>query len=90
MVAMQDMFKKYSGRDFDPEKDIILNQVYQTQKQSQMFGGDMMNGIVDDETGEPEAGIPNPFEDVGKSMADNPIFASACEYIDKNLGNDGN
>lgn len=90
MVAMQDMFKKYSGRDFDPEKDIILNQVYQTQKQSQMFGGDMMNGMVDDETGEPEAGIPNPFEDVGKSMADNPIFASACEYIDKNLGNDGN
>lgn len=90
MVAMQDMFKKYSGRDFDPEKDIILNQVYQTQKQSQMFGGDTMNGIVDDETGEPEAGIPNPFEDVGKSMAGNPIFASACEYIDKNLGNDGN
>lgn len=90
MVAMQDMFKKYSGRDFDPEKDIILNQVYQTQKQSQMFGGDMMNGMVDDETGEPEAGMPNPFEDVGKSMADNPIFASACEYIDKNLGNDGN
>lgn len=90
MVAMQDMFKKYSGRDFDPEKDIILNQVYQTQKQSQMFGGDMMNGIVDDETGEPEAGIPNPFEDVGKSVAGNPIFASACEYIDKNLGNDGN
>ena len=53
MVSMQDMFRKYSGREFDENKDIFLNQVYQTQKQASMFGGEGMNQIVDDETGEP-------------------------------------
>lgn len=85
MVSMQDMFRKYSGREFDENKDIILNQVYQTQKQASMFGGEGMNQIVDDETGEPEAGVPNPFEEVEKSMKGNPIFERACEFIDKSF-----
>ncbi len=85
MVSMQDMFRKYSGREFDEKKDIILNQVYQTQKQASMFGGEGMNQIVDDETGEPEAGVPNPFEEVEKSMKGNPIFERACEFIDKSF-----
>lgn len=85
MVSMQDMFRKYSGREFDENKDIILNQVYQTQKQTSMFGGEGMNQIVDDETGEPEAGVPNPFEEVEKSMKGNPIFERACEFIDKSF-----
>lgn len=85
MVSMQDIFRKYSGREFDENKDIILNQVYQTQKQASMFGGEGMNQIVDDETGEPEAGVPNPFEEVEKSMKGNPIFERACEFIDKSF-----
>lgn len=85
MVSMQDMFRKYSGREFDENKDIILNQVYQTQKQASMFGGEGMNQIVDNETGEPEAGVPNPFEEVEKSMKGNPIFERACEFIDKSF-----
>lgn len=85
MVSMQDMFRKYSGREFDENKDIILNQVYQTQKQASMFGGEGMNQIVDDETGEPEAGVPNPFEEVEKGMKGNPIFERACEFIDKSF-----
>ena len=85
MVSMQDMFRKYSGREFDENKDIILNQVYQTQKHASMFGGEGMNQIVDDETGEPEAGVPNPFEEVEKSMKGNPIFERACEFIDKSF-----
>lgn len=85
MVSMQDMFRKYSGREFDENKDIILNQVYQTQKQASMFGSEGMNQIVDDETGEPEAGVPNPFEEVEKSMKGNPIFERACEFIDKSF-----
>lgn len=85
MVSMQDMFRKYSGREFDENKDIILNQVYQTQKQASMFGGEGMNQIVDDETGEPKAGVPNPFEEVEKSMKGNPIFERACEFIDKSF-----
>lgn len=88
MVSMEDMFRKYSGREFDPEKDTILNQVYQSAKQASMYGGSGMNDIVNEETGEPGAGIPNPFEDVGKSMQDNPIFASAMDYINKEFSDE--
>lgn len=89
MVSMQDMFRKYSGRDFNPDEDIILNQVYQSSQQMKMYGGEGMNSLVDQETGE-TGGIPNPFEDVEKGMKDNPIFKSACEYIDKCFSDDAN
>ena len=88
MVSMQDMFRKYSGREFDENKDIILNQVYQTQKQMSMYGGEGMNQMVDEQTGEPEAGVPNPFEEVERSMTSNPIFEKACEFIDKSFNDD--
>ena len=88
MVSMQDMFRKYSGREFDENKDIILNQVYQTQKQMSMYGGEGMNQMVDEQTGEPGAGVPNPFEEVERSMTSNPIFERACEFIDKSFNDD--
>nr|DAM34900.1 MAG TPA: Portal protein [Herelleviridae sp.] len=88
MVSMQDMFRKYSGREFDENKDIILNQVYQTQKQMSMYGGEEMNQMVDEQTGEPGAGVPNPFEEVERSMTSNPIFEKACEFIDKSFNDD--
>lgn len=88
MVSMQDMFRKYSGREFDENKDIILNQVYQTQKQMSMYGGEGMNQMVDEQTGEPGAGVPNPFEEVERSMTSNPIFEKACEFIDKSFNDD--
>lgn len=33
-VSLEDMFEKYSGRKFNPEKDTILNQVYQSAQQA--------------------------------------------------------
>lgn len=62
-MSMEDGFKKWSGRDFDPENDTILSSVYMQIKQAEQMGGDMMNGMVDgmDQMGgEPE--IENPFE----------------------------
>lgn len=84
MVAMQDIFKKYNGRDFDPEKDIILNQVYQGMKQAEeqnkMFGasqpGQQPEGVPEDEE--------NPFAQY-KSFSDNPIMKPAVDYYLKNL-----
>ena len=91
MVSLQDMFKKYSGRDFDEENDIILNPVYLQYKQMNQFGGDQMNGMVDEETGE-EGDIPNPFEDteqqIEQSFRDNPIAKSAFEYINRQFNRD--
>lgn len=84
MIAMQDIFKKYNGRDFDPEKDIILNQVYQGIKQSEeqnkMFGasqpGQQPEGVPEDEE--------DPFAQY-KSFNDNPIMKPAVDYYLKNL-----
>lgn len=84
MVSMQDIFKKYNGRDFDPEKDIILNQVYQGMKQSEeqnkMFGasqpGQHPEGVPEDEE--------DPFAQY-KSFSDNPIMKPAVDYYLKNL-----
>lgn len=80
-VSMEDMFKKYSGRDFDPETDTILNSVYQQAQQAKMYGGETMNNIVEEETG--GEGMPNPFnEDSMKSMvSENPIMRDALSYI---------
>lgn len=63
-MSLEDGFKKYSGREFDPEKDTILNSVYQQSKQASMMGGGMMNDMVDGMNGEqPIMGEEeNPFE----------------------------
>lgn len=84
MVAMQDIFKKYNGRDFDPEKDIILNQVYQGMKQAEeqnkMFGASQPRqqpeGVPEDEE--------DPFAQY-KSFNENPIMKPAVDYYLKNL-----
>jgi hypothetical protein len=84
MIAMQDIFKKYNGRDFDPEKDIILNQVYQgikqAEEQNKMFGasqpGQQPEGVPEDEE--------DPFAQY-KSFNDNPIMKPAVDYYLKNL-----
>lgn len=84
MVAMQDIFKKYNGRDFDPEKDIILNQVYQGMKQAEeqnkMFGAS--------QPGQQPEGVPKDEEDPFaqyKSFNENPIMKPAVDYYLKNL-----
>lgn len=91
MVSMEDMFRKYSGRDFDPEKDTILNPVYQNaaqmKQQQSMFGGDTVGG---EEGVEPEDDENISFDDeYEKSMSSNPIFAEAMRYIDRNWGDHG-
>lgn len=88
MVAMQDIFQKYSGRPFDPDKDIIINQVYQQAHQAELQQQMMGSSIPGEST---EEGVPveegdgeeNPF-DKYKSM-DNPIMKTAMDYYMKNL-----
>jgi len=87
-VSLEDMFKKYSGRKFDPNKDTILNTVYQSAQTNKMMGGEGMNEIVDGEEGN---GSPKTAEEaiqammVEKSM-ENPILGKALEFIDSQLG----
>lgn len=85
MVSMQDIFKKYNGRDFDPEKDIILNQVYQGMKQAEeqnkMFGASQPGQQPE---GVPEGEEEDPFAQY-KSFNENPIMKPAVDYYLKNL-----
>lgn len=86
MVSMQDIFKKYSGREFDPDKDIILNQVYQqaqsSKQQQEMFGSSVPGEMNEEGVSQDES--ENPF-DKYKSI-DNPIMTAAFDYIGKNFG----
>lgn len=87
-VSLEDMFEKYSGRKFDPNKDTILNTVYQSAQTNKMMGGEGMNEIVDGEEGNDS---PKTAEEaiqammVEKSM-ENPILGKALEFIDSQLG----
>ena len=85
-VAMQDIFKKYSVREFYPENDIILNQVYQTaqaaKQQQEMFGSSVPGEM--EEEGVPSEEEENPF-DKYKSFSSDPIMGPAIDYYRKNL-----
>ena len=87
-VSLEAMFEKYSGRKFNPEKDTILNTVYQSAQSNKMMGGEGMNQIVDDEEGKDSPKTAQEAIDqmlVEKSM-DNPILGKALEFIDSQLG----
>lgn len=87
-VSLEDMFEKYSGRKFNPEKDTILNTVYQSAQSNKMMGGEEMNQIVDDEEGKASPKTAQEAIDqmmVEKSL-DNPILGKALEFIDSQLG----
>lgn len=77
-MSLEDGFKKYSGREFDPEKDTILNNTYVQIQQQKMMGGDGMNQIVEDEMGGFDEG--NPFAE--PTMPDNPFEKSLTDYIE--------
>lgn len=82
-VSLEDMFEKYSGRKFNPEKDTILNQVYQSAQQAKMMGGDMMNNVAD-ENDETSTGDPEIDAMLNKSVG-NPILEKAFSFIDDQL-----
>lgn len=83
-VSLEDMFEKYSHRKFDDKKDTILNSVYQQSKQQSMYGGEEMNEMVDEETGEPDEGVQNPFDEFNKSQESNPIWDNAQNWLKEN------
>lgn len=88
MVAMQDIFEKYSGRKLDENNDIILNQTYQNIKQAEqqaaMYGSEMAG--MGGEAGVEEEVTEDPYVQYEKSLNSNPILGAALEYIDRNWG----
>jgi len=82
-VSFEDMFEKYSYRKPN-DKDTILNPVYLQNKQMSMYGGEGMNQMVDEDTGEPNEGVNNPFEEFDKSEESNPIWDEAKNWLKQN------
>lgn len=73
-LSLEDGFKKYSGREFDPQKDTILNSVYTQQMQMKQFGGDM--GVIGGETSETKQTEVTPEEK-------NPFEKSLLDYLNR-------
>lgn len=82
-MSIQDFFLKYSNKELNKEKDIILNQIYLQYKQMDMSGSPQSNEAVDQMTGEPEG---NPFK---QYEDENDPFAKALSnYIGEKLKKD--
>lgn len=79
-VSLEDMFRKYSKRELDPEKDTILNAIYQNalqMKQQQEMYAEPVPGE--------EGATEDPFAQY-KSMQSNPILDASLDYINKHWG----
>lgn len=85
VVSLEDMFRKYSGRELDPEKDTILNSIYQTAQSNKMMGGQDMNGAVDEMNGEGGNGDFDIADMLMQKSQGNPILGKALEFIDNQL-----
>ena len=82
-VSMEDMFEKHSNRKFDPDKDTILNSVYQQAQAAAQYGGEESNQFVDETEGGKEVGAQNPFEqfDTQKSLESDPIWGGTKSWL---------
>ena len=83
-MSVQDFFMKYSERDLDMNKDILLNQIMLQYRQLAQVGDPESNAAVDEEAGEgneePE-NIFNEFDD--KSENSDPFSKALNKYVDK-------
>lgn len=73
-MSMEEGFEKWSGRKFDPEKDTILNQVYQSIQQQKIMGGSMFGSPAGVEDEENDSTFQNPEED-------NPFSKALLKYV---------
>lgn len=70
-MSMQDFFKKYSDREFDPKNDMILNQIFLQYKQMEQYGSQDSNQAVDEQTDETQKANDNPMmDDLNKFIKD--------------------
>jgi len=82
-MSLQDFFLKYSDRELDEEKDLILNQIALQYKQMGMYGSEESNEAVDEMTGEEDDNPYKQFEDMEKS--DDPYLKVFDSYLKNSL-----
>lgn len=84
-MSVQDFFMKYSDRELDTSKDILLNQIMMQYKQMEQMGSPESNEAVDEMAGE-DADTTNPFEQFeDKSEKSDPFNKALNGYLDNFL-----
>lgn len=84
-ISVQDFFLKYSKREIDTKKDILLNQIMLQIKQMEQQGSQEANEQVDQEAGENNESD-NPFDQYdkgGNEEESNPFNKGLNTYLDK-------
>ena len=76
-MSLEDGFKKHSGRDYDPQKDTLLNPVLIQVQQMKMMGG---NAFGQPEGSSPREKNDNPFIQ-NDEEEQNPFQKSLIDYI---------
>lgn len=71
-TSMEDMFRKYSGRDYKEGQDTILNQAFIAIQNQKMMGGDVANQQVDEMNDEYD-------------QSDNPFTKALDNWTEKNI-----
>ena len=79
-MSVQDFFLKYSDKELDFDKDILLNQVLLQYKQMEQNGTPEANEGVDADAGESFA---NPYEEFENKGESDPFNKALNTYLDK-------
>jgi hypothetical protein len=84
-MSIQDFFLKYSNKQLDVNKDMLLNAIFLQYKQLQQQGGQESNQAVDQESGEynEEDYNTNPFEEYEEKSEADPFNKAMNIYLDK-------
>jgi hypothetical protein len=84
-MSVQDFFLKYSQKELDMAKDILLNQILLQYKQIQQQGGQESNQAVDQMSGEyNEEDYNNPFSEF-EEKSENPFNKAFNAYMDRSI-----
>ena len=76
-MSLQDFFKKYSSKDLNIKKDIILNQIALQYKQLDAQGDPETNAAVEQMDGNPFSEFEN-----GMSKGEDPFLKAFSTYLD--------
>ena len=98
ITSFEKQFEAFEGEKYNPKKHTILNSVFQQAQQVKMYGGQQSNEAVDEETGDPDAGVQNPFDEFSdedteksemseflKGTSSNPILEASMRYVREHL-----
>lgn len=78
-ISLQDFFRKYSNRELNVNKDIILNTIALQYKQMNQYGSNESNQAVDEMTEENT----NPYDQFEMNDKENPFNKALDDYIGK-------